>query len=112
MVKNSSFLRKKSSTIFCEDSANFFAILRIWTSKKRSEAKANPPRFSAKRSEAVRFAFAFFRNKANSQCEFTALVEIKFDEASSFLRFSSQKEFQMISLRFLPASFLFLLLEK
>jgi hypothetical protein len=74
MVKNSSFLRRKAVQFFAR-------ILRIFSQfcefgRPKSEAKRKRTLLDFLRSEAkrIRFAFAFFRNKANSQCEFTALT--------------------------------------
>jgi hypothetical protein len=77
MVKNSSFLRRKAVQFFAR-------ILRIFSQfcefgRPKSEAKRKRTLLDFLRSEAkrIRFAFAFFRNKANSQCEFTALVHLR-----------------------------------
>ena len=91
MVKNSSFLRKFRIT-FCEDSANFFAILRIWVSKMRSESEANDWFFSAKRSEANSLRFRNF----SQFCEFAMRIWIP---GSRFIRKCRIRMFRIRSTR-------------
>ena len=74
MIQNYSFLWRKAVKFFAR-------ILRIFSQfcefgRPKSEAKRKRTLLDFLRSEAkrIRFAFAFFRNKANSQCEFEALV--------------------------------------
>ena len=48
--------------------------------KLRSESEAKSSQFCAKRSEANSLRFAIFRNRANSHCEFGALLRLSKNE--------------------------------
>ena len=77
---------RKFRITFCEDSANFFAILRIWVSKMRSESEANDWFFSAKRSEFASlsqfFAILRIRNANLDPC-----LQLKQHALRIFFRF-------------------------